>query len=320
MNISTEEKKVVVLTGPTAAGKSDLSIELAKRSGGEIISADSVQVYRGMDIGSAKITKEQMQKVPHHLIDILDPDQPFDAAIFQKLCKEAMEGIYRRGRIPILVGGTGFYIQGVLYDIDFTENDGDMTLRHQLEALSQSPGGPGKLHGMLREVDPESASQIHENNVRRVIRAIEFYRQTGQTMSEHNKKERARSSPYNFVCFVLYDDRQVLYDRIDLRVDRMMKQGLVDEVRNLRETGVARSMTSMQALGYKEIMDYLDGEITLDEAVRRIKRDTRHFAKRQLTWFRREKEITWIHKNEYGRDDARILDAMLDILGKHGII
>ncbi len=315
-----QQNKLVVLTGPTAVGKTELSIRLAKEIGGEIISADSMQVYRGMDIGSAKITKEEMQGVPHHLIDILDPTEPFDAALFQKLAKQAMEGIRERGHVPILVGGTGFYIQGVIYDIDFTKNDGDMTYRHQLEKISLEPGGPGRLHEMLMEADPESAEEIHENNVKRTIRAIEFYHQTGLRMSEHNREERAKNSPYRFVCFVLCDDRAVMYDRIDRRVDRMVEAGLVGEVTKLRNMGVTRSMTSMQGLGYKEIMDYLDGSISLPEAVRRIKRDTRHFAKRQLTWFRREKEVTWISRKDYDRDNDRILQAMLKILKQRQII
>lgn len=320
MGLSSDKKKLVVLTGPTAVGKTELSVRMAKAIGGEIISADSVQVYRGMDIGSAKIRKEEMEGVPHHLIDVLDPEEPFDAATFQKMAVEAMEGIWGRGHIPILVGGTGFYIQGVIYDIDFTENNGDLTYRHELEALAEGPDGPQILHRMLSEADPISANEIHENNVRRTIRALEFYQQTGQTMSAHNKEERARSSPYNFVYFVLNDERPMVYERIDRRVDVMMEQGLVEEVRRLRERGVTRQMTSMQALGYKEILDYLDGNITLEEAVYRIKRDTRHFAKRQLTWLRREKEVTWIRRQDYGRDNDRILGAMMDILREHGII
>lgn len=311
--------KLVVITGPTAVGKTELSIRMAKAIGGEIVSADSVQVYRGMDIGSAKIRPEEMQGIPHHLIDVLDPVEPFDAATFQRMAKEAMQGIWQRGHIPVLVGGTGFYIQGVVYDIDFTKNDGDMTLRHELEKIAQEPGGPARLHEMLKECDPRSAAEIHENNVKRAIRAIEFFRQTGQTMSEHNQEERARSSPYNFVCFVLDDERPVVYERIDRRVDLMIRQGLVEEVAGLRQKGVFKGMTSMQALGYKEILDYLDGSITLDEAIYRIKRDTRHFAKRQITWFKREKEVTWINKADYGRDEDRILQAMLDILNAHGI-
>lgn len=315
-----KRRKMIVLTGPTAIGKTALSIRLAKAVGGEIVSADSVQVYRGMDIGSAKIRPEEMQGVPHHLIDVLDIADPFDAAAFQRMAKEAMEGIWQRGHIPILTGGTGFYIQGVVYDIDFTKNDGDLTLRHQLEEIGSGPDGPARLHAMLKEVDPKSAEEIHENNVRRTIRAIEFFRQTGRKMSEHNQEERAKESPYNFVYFVLDDERPFVYERIDRRVDLMMEQGLPDEVKRLVQQGACRSMTSMQALGYKEMLDYLDGEISLDEAVYRIKRDTRHFAKRQITWFRREKEVTWIRRQDFGREEDRILSAMLEILKKHCII
>ena len=320
MGQEEEKKKLIVLTGPTASGKTALSVRLAEKIGGEIISADSMQVYRGMDIGSAKIRPDEMRGVPHHLIDVLDPDEPFDAALFQHLAKKAMDGIWSRGHIPILAGGTGFYIQGVVYDIDFTENDGDMSLRRELEAIGREASGKERLHEMLRKVDPDAAEQIHPNNVKRTIRAIEYHRQTGQTMSAHTREERCRTSPYQFVYFVLEDERDVLYRRIDQRVEEMIRQGLEEEVRTLRARGVTREMTSMQGLGYKEMMDYLDGLIPYEEAVRRIQRDTRHFAKRQLTWFRRERDVTWIRKQDYGRDPDRILAAMLDILQQRGII
>lgn len=320
MGQEKEKKKLIVLTGPTASGKTALSVRLAERIGGEIISADSMQVYRGMDIGSAKIRPEEMRGVPHHLIDALEPDESFDAARFQHLAKKAMDGIWSRGHIPILAGGTGFYIQGVVYDVDFTENDGDMSLRRELEAIGREPSGKERLHEMLRRVDPDAAEQIHPNNVKRTIRAIEYHQQTGQTMSAHNREERGKTSPYKFVYFVLEDEREVLYRRIDQRVKEMIRQGLEEEVRTLRARGVTREMTSMQGLGYKEMMDYLDGLIPYEEAVRRIQRDTRHFAKRQLTWFRRERDVTWIRKQDYGRDPDRILAAMLAILQQRGII
>ena len=302
------KKPLVVLTGPTAVGKTDASIGLAKALGGEIISADSMQVYQYMDIGSAKVRPEEMEGIPHFLVDELKPWEEFHVVRFQQMAKAAMEGIYARGHIPIVVGGTGFYIQALLYDIDFSENDGDDSYRRELEQIAGRQGKTA-LHERLRVVDPASALQIHENNVKRVIRALEFYHQTGQRISEHNERERQKESPYRFVYFVLNDDRKRLYERIDSRVDRMLEDGLVDEVAALRDMGCKRDMVSMQGLGYKEIFAYLDGELSLEEAIYRLKRDTRHFAKRQITWFKREREVIWINKDEYGED--RILCDMI---------
>ncbi len=312
-------KPLIVLTGPTAVGKTALSVELAKMAGGEILSADSMQVYRGMDIGSAKIRPEETQGVPHHLIDVLDPDQEFNVVVFQKLCRQAMEGIYERGHIPILTGGTGFYIQAVLRDIDFTENEEDTGYRRRLEQLA-ADRGPEALHQMLAEVDPAAAGAIHAHNVKRMIRALEFHHLTGEKISEHNTREAGRQSPYRYCYFVLNDDRKKLYRRIEERVDQMLQAGLVEEVRRLMARGCRRDMVSMQGLGYKEILDYLAGDITLEEAVFRIKRDTRHFAKRQLTWFRREKDVIWINKPDYGYDDRKILEVMDRHLRRAGIL
>ncbi|MCI8783206.1 MAG: tRNA (adenosine(37)-N6)-dimethylallyltransferase MiaA [Dorea sp.] len=304
------KKPLVVLTGPTAVGKTDASIGLAKALGGEIISADSMQVYQYMDIGSAKVRPEEMEGIPHFLVDELKPWEEFHVVRFKQMAKAAMEGIYARGHIPIVVGGTGFYIQALLYDIDFSENDGDDSYRRELEQIAGRQGKTA-LHERLRAVDPASALQIHENNVKRVIRALEFYHQTGQRISEHNERERQKESPYRFVYFVLNDDRKRLYERIDSRVDRMLEDGLVDEVAALRDMGCKRDMVSMQGLGYKEIFAYLDGELSLEEAIYRLKRDTRHFAKRQITWFKREREVIWINKDEYGYDEDRILCDMI---------
>lgn len=309
----TNKRPLVILTGPTAVGKTAASIGLAKAIGGEIISADSMQVYREMDIGSAKIRPEEMDGVPHHLVDVLDPSEDFNVVLFQQMAKEAMEGIYQRGHIPIVVGGTGFYIQALLYDIDFTGTAQDDTYRAELENLVKEKGA-AYLHNMLRKVDPKSAEDIHANNVKRVIRALEYYRQTGQKMSEHNEEERRKESPYEFVYFVLNAPREQLYARIDRRVDQMIEEGLVDEVKHLKELGCTKEMVSMQGLGYKEILAYLDGKYDLDTAVYTIKRDTRHFAKRQLTWFRRERQVTWIQKEVYDYDEDRILKAMLSHL------
>lgn len=317
--METTKRPLVILTGPTAVGKTALSIALAKSIGGEIISADSMQVYRRMDIGSAKITREEMAGVPHHLIDVLEPTEEFNVVVFQKLAKQAVGEIYGRGHIPIVVGGTGFYIQALLYDIDFTENDEDTALRQSLEEQARREG-PEALYERLRAVDPESCESIHAHNIKRVIRAIEFYEKTGKKISEHNREQRQNVSPYHFAYFVLTDSRDRIYQRINERVDLMMAQGLAEEVRALRETGCRRDMVSMQGLGYKEILSALEGEISMEEAVYLIKRDTRHFAKRQLTWFRREKEVIWIDKTVFDQNGQDALGVMQDFLREKGII
>ena len=304
------KRPLVIITGPTASGKTALSIELAKQIGGEIISADSMQVYRHMDIGSAKVTKEEMDGVPHHLIDVLDPSEEFNVVRFQEMARKAMEGIYERGKIPIIAGGTGFYIQALLYDIDFTETDENNSIREELEQKARAEGA-SVLHAMLKEIDPESAEAIHENNVKRVIRAIEFYRQTGKKISDHNRQEREKSSPYQFLYYVIDLPRELLYSRIEQRVDQMIEQGLVEEVKALQAMGCTRDMVSMQGLGYKEILDYLNGQLTLDEAIYVLKRDTRHFAKRQLTWFRRERDVRWLELGTFAGSRAKMLGAVL---------
>ena len=262
------KKPLIILTGPTAVGKTKLSISLAKAVNGAIISADSMQVYRHMDIGSAKIRPEEMCGVPHYLIDVLDPSEEFHVVKFVELAHEAMEKIYAAGQIPIVTGGTGFYIQALLKEVDF--------------------------------------------NVKRVIRALEYYHETGQKISEHNEEQKQKESPYCSAYFVLNDERSILYDRIDRRVDQMIRDGLVDEVFRLKEMGYTRDLVSMQGLGYKELFPYLAGECTLEEAVYIIKRDTRHFAKRQLTWFRREKDVIWLNKPDFDYDEEKILSYMLD--------
>lgn len=311
-------RPLIILTGPTAVGKTALSIGLAKAVDGEIISADSMQVYRKMNIGTAKIQQSEMQGVRHHLIDILDPGEDFNVVLFKKYALEAMEDIYSRGKMPVVVGGTGFYIQALLYDINFEENDNDMSYREELQSLAAEYGN-SYIHDMLVKVDPESAEKIHENNVKRVIRALEFYRKTGMKISEHNEAESQKESPYNFEYFVLNDDRQKLYDRIDRRIDIMLEDGLLDEVRFLVDEGYSRDLVSMQGLGYKEMIDYIQGRCTFDEAVYTLKRDTRHFAKRQVTWFKREKQVTWVNKNEFD-SEADILSFMIERLREKEII
>ena len=302
------KQPLIILTGPTAVGKTALSIELARALNGEIISADSMQVYRHMDIGSAKIMPDVMDGIPHHLIDVLEPWEEFNVTRFQAMAKEAMAGIYSRGHVPIVTGGTGFYIQALAYDIDFTENEDHSGIREELEQLA-AERGEEHLHQMLAQIDPESARTIHANNVKRVIRAIEYYRLTGEKISEHNKREREKTSPYDLYYYVLTRDRAALYERIDRRVDIMMEQGLVDEVKRLKEMGCTRDMVAMQGLGYKEILDYLDGTISLGEAVYIIKRDTRHFAKRQLTWFKRERDVRFIAMDDGNAPWVKLQDG-----------
>lgn len=313
------KKPLIVLTGPTAVGKTSISISLAKAVNGEIISADSMQVYKGMDIGSAKIRKEEMQGVTHYLVDILEPEEEFHIVKFQELAKAALEEIYAKDKIPILVGGTGFYIQAVTRDIDFTQAEQETSYREELEQFAKEKGAE-YLHEKLREVDSKSAENIHANNVKRVIRALEFYHQNGTPISEHNEEQKQQTSPYNLAYFVLTAPREILYERIDRRVDQMMEEGLLEEVKSLRERGCHRGMVSMQGLGYKEILAYLEGEYPLEEAVRILKRDTRHFAKRQLTWFRREQDVIWVDKEQFHWNEAEILEYMMSVLKEQDLL
>ncbi len=312
------KKPLIILTGPTAVGKTKLSISLAKAVNGEIISADSMQVYRHMDIGSAKIRPEEMEGIPHYLIDVLEPEEEFHVVRFQEMAKEAMNRIYAKGKIPILTGGTGFYIQAIVKDIDFSENTEAGPYRKELEQQALEKGAHW-LHEALRAVDPESAQVIHENNVKRVIRALEYYRLTGEKISIHNEREAQKDSPYNFAYFVLNDNRECLYARIEQRIDEMLKDGLVKEVEALRRRGCTRDLVSMQGLGYKEILAYLEGDCSLEEAVYILKRDTRHFAKRQITWFKREKDVIWLNKPDFEYKEERILESMLTLCKERGI-
>ena len=313
-----DKKPLIILTGPTSVGKTSLSIALAKAVNGEIISADSMQVYKHMNIGTAKISPEEMKGVTHYLIDELEPDDDFNVVRFQQLAKHYMEQIYAKNKIPILVGGTGFYIQAVLFDIDFTENESDSSYRLELEQLLEEKGAE-YLHEMLAKVDPGSAEVIHMNNSKRVIRALEYLHLTGNKISEHNEEQRQKESPYQFCYFVLNKDRAKLYETINKRVDQMVEQGLLQEVQSLAAKGYTRDLVSMQGLGYKEILSYLDGKCSLEEAIEILKRDTRHFAKRQLTWFKREKEVTWVNKDQFPSEEV-LLEQLLDILKDKTII
>ena len=289
---------LLIIAGPTATGKSASAVELALRMGGEVISADSMQVYRGMDIGSAKVTREEMRGVPHHLIDCVDPDETWNVVRFKEQASLAVRDIADRGKLPIVCGGTGFYIQALLYDIDFTQMEENAPLRKRLSDMAAEKG-PEAVHALLAQRDPASAAAIHPGNVKRVIRALEFIEESGRSIAVHNAEQREKQSAYRSVFFVLTMDRAKLYERIDRRVDIMMQQGLLEEVTRLKDMGIARDSTAMQGIGYKQIYGFLEGEYDLEEAVRLIKRDTRHFAKRQLTWFRREKEVLWVDTDRF---------------------
>lgn len=284
-----KKRPLVILAGPTAVGKTKTSIELAKILNGEIISADSMQVYKYMDIGTAKITKSEMQNIKHYLIDEFNPDDDFSIAVFKNKAKAYIDDIHSRGKIPILVGGTGFYINSIIYDNDFTESQKDNSYREHLQNIALN-NPPNFLHDMLKNIDIQASIQIHPNNTKRIIRALEFFEHTGTKISEHNKIEKQRNSPYNTTFFVLNMDRALLYDRINLRVDLMLKAGLIKEVQNLLDLGYNKNLVSMQGLGYKEIVKYLEGEYSLDYAIEILKRDTRRFAKKQLTWFNHQAE------------------------------
>ena len=304
-------KDLIVLTGPTAVGKTSLSIALAKAVDGEIISADSMQVYKYMNIGTAKITEEEKCGIPHFLIDELEPDEEFNVTIFKNKVMGYIKDIKSRGKVPVIVGGTGFYIQSVIYDINFNEYGDDSNVRKKYEAMAETIG-KSELHKKLALVDREYADSVSENNVKKVVRALTFFEMTGEKLSEHNKRERERRSPFDFAYFVLTMDRKKLYERIDKRVDLMFDMGLVDEVKALMAKGYDKSLVSMQGIGYKEVIDYLNGKTSLEECIDIIKRDTRHFAKRQLTWFKREKVVTYIDKDEFVSED-KCLKEMLRV-------
>lgn len=311
-----KKQPLIIITGPTAVGKTENSIKIAKALNGEIISADSMQVYRHMDIGTAKITQKEMDGVPHHLIDCLEPTEDFNIFRFKQMADEAIRDIAGRGKMPVIVGGTGFYIQAVLKDVNFANEEADSGIREELQEIARLKGNES-LHEMLREIDPESAAAIHANNVRRVIRAIEYHRLTGEKISVHNACEAEKESPYDYLYFVINNDREILYERIEKRIDKMLSDGLVDEVKKLQDMGCTKDMVSMKGLGYKEVLSYLAGEISYDEAVHILKRDTRHFAKRQITWFKREKDVIWMNYPDFNQDKDKMLRAMLNKIGEH---
>ncbi|MFK4414271.1 MULTISPECIES: tRNA (adenosine(37)-N6)-dimethylallyltransferase MiaA [Bacillus] len=285
-----QREKVAVIIGPTAVGKTKLSIDLAKALNGEIISGDSMQIYRTMDIGTAKVTKEEMDGIPHYMVDIKNPEDSFSVAEFQERVRKHIREITERGKLPIIVGGTGLYIQSVLFDYQFTDDAGDTIYREQMEKLALERGVE-YVHKKLQEVDPESAERIHANNVRRVIRALEIFHTTGEKMSDQLEKQE-NELLYDVSLIGLTMDREMLYDRINLRVDIMMDQGLLEEVEGLYNRGI-RDCQSIQAIGYKEIYDYFEDRVSLEEAVSQLKTNSRRYAKRQLTWFRNKMDVMW---------------------------
>lgn len=302
--------KLIILAGPTASGKTAVSVDLAKRIGGEIISADSMQIYRGMDIGTAKITADEMQGVKHYLINVSDPKEDFNIVKFQNMVKCSIEEIKKNGHIPILVGGTGFYIQSIIYDINFDKEDDNGSIRKVLEEEYDKMGADF-MYEKLKKIDSISAENIHKNNKKRIIRAIEYFLINNALISEHNELQRKKTSPYDFRFFVLNPKRDILYDRINKRVDKMVEKGLVDEVKSLIESGLSIDNISMQGIGYKEIVEYLEGNIPLDKAVENIKQNTRHMAKRQVTWFKRERDVIYIDPFEF-ENNEKIVDYMVE--------
>ena len=284
---------LIVVAGPTASGKTSLAIDIAKELDGEIVCADSMQIYKYMDIGTAKATKEEQAQCPHHLMDIVEPDCEFSVADYTELAHKTISDIVSRGKTPIMCGGTGLYIDSVVNDVEFGEFDNDYTLRRELEELAKKEGSQ-RLIDMLSEFDPLSAKKLHPNNLKRIIRAIEFYKVSGIPISEHQHMTKLKESRYNAVEFIIDRERYELYDRINRRVDIMMDEGLADEVKTLMDRGYSPKLNSMQGIGYKELIAYFNGKSTLDEAVDAIKQNSRRYAKRQLTWFRRNENIHWL--------------------------
>lgn len=304
-----QSDKVIAIVGPTASGKTALSIELAKQLDGEVINGDAMQVYKGLNIGTAKISEDEKEGIPHHLFDIKEPTDSFSVAEYQAVVRNCIDDILSRGKQPIIVGGTGLYIQSVLFDFRFTEEAGDEKVRAELEKELEKEGGAERLYNRLQELDPSSAEKIHPNNYRRLVRALEIIEVTGKTKNEH-EQGAGDSLVYDHLIVGLDLDREVLYERINLRVDKMMEAGLLEEARGLWENGI-RNVQSVQAIGYKELFQHFEGFISLDEAVELIKKHTRHYAKRQMTYFRNKVKISWFDANS---DKGNILDRILSIL------
>ncbi|MCR1975778.1 tRNA (adenosine(37)-N6)-dimethylallyltransferase MiaA [Clostridium sporogenes] len=305
---------LLILAGPTAVGKTDISIKLAKKLNGEIISADSMQIYKYMNIGSAKITKEEMNGIPHHLIDVVAPHEEFNVASFKTLAEKCIKDIWSRGKLPIIAGGTGLYINSLIYNYDFTDADRDEDYREYLIRLSEDKGKE-YVHSLLKDIDGKSYEKLYPNDLKRVVRALEVYKITGKSISEYTKENEKKlyNIPYNINYFVLNMNREVLYERINKRVDIMMDKGLIEEVKKLESMRYTPDMQSMKGIGYKEILFYLKGDISLDEAIYLIKKGSRNYAKRQLTWFRKDKRSIWIDKDKY-RSEEEIVDKIIKMV------
>ncbi|KZZ82760.1 tRNA (adenosine(37)-N6)-dimethylallyltransferase MiaA [Bacillus sp. SJS] len=308
-----EKQKVIVIIGPTGVGKTKLSLEAAHKLNGEIISGDSMQIYKGMDIGTAKIRQNEMEGIPHHLIDIKNPDESFSAADFQKLARASIEDIASRGKMPIVAGGTGLYIQSLLYDYQFSEQPSDPEFRLRMENMAEEKGAE-YIHSLLIEADPESAERIHPNNQRRVIRALEIFHASGKTMTDQLESEY-RAEHYQSAIIGLTMDRETLYYRINQRVDKMLDEGLLEEVTGLYQDGL-KTGQAVQAIGYKEIYRYLDGEISLEEAVEQLKQNSRRYAKRQLTWFRNRMDVKWYDMTPLAQSEQKLDEIFTYIAGK----
>ncbi|MCR1933112.1 tRNA (adenosine(37)-N6)-dimethylallyltransferase MiaA [Clostridium tepidum] len=305
---------LLIITGPTAVGKTDISIKLAKKLNGEIISADSMQIYKYMDIGSAKITKEEMNGVPHHLIDVVEPHEEFNVASFKTLAERSIKDIWSRGKLPIITGGTGLYINSLIYNYDFTDADRDENYRNYLTELANDKGKE-YVHSLLKDIDKESYEKLYPNDLKRIIRALEVYKITGKSISEYTKENEKKlyDIPYNINYFVLNMNREILYDRINKRVDIMIDKGLIEEVKKLKSMGYTPDMQSMKGIGYKEILFYLNGDISLNEAIYLIKKGSRNYAKRQLTWFRKDKRAIWVDKDKYSSEEE-IVDKIIKMV------
>lgn len=307
--------KVIVIAGPTAVGKTKIAIELAKKIDSEIISADSMQVYKHMDIGTAKPSKKEMQGIKHYMIDIIEPDEEFSVARYKKMALECIAKVINKGKVPIVVGGTGLYINSLSENIEFSETITDWDYRIYLQERAQK-SGTGVLYEELRQIDPESSERIHPNDLRRIIRAMEVYKSTGKPMSYHIKVSKEKPSMYDFIKIGLNTDRDELYNRINQRVDKMLENGLEDEVRGLINKGIDIKSTAMQGLGYKETVELCKGLKSLEEIMNTIKQNTRRYAKRQLTWFRRDKEIYWIDSRN---GEEEILKKIFICLEENGM-
>ncbi len=316
--MENQKKKVICIVGPTASGKTALSIALAKELHGEIVSCDSMQIYRGMDIGTAKPTREEMQDVPHHMLSVVSPEENYSVARYVEEAGKCVDDILNRGKTPIIVGGTGLYVDSLIKGTEFAEYREDEEYRSELFKLSEEKG-KGFIHDMLKAVDPERAEEIHENNVKRVIRALEVYKATGKTISEHDAEDMKKPSRYDAIYIgLMYEEREKLYRRINLRVDMMLEAGLCDEVDRLLKSGVSPEATSMQAIGYKELVSYFEGNCSLEEAAEQIKQASRRYAKRQMTWFKRNKNTNWIAVDK-SKNISDLLHASMNFISFKGI-